>query len=409
MVTPLLQADASGVNIIPADLEEFYKSEEQIDMESFIAEMGESINQASISVYRVPLNPRTGLAMKRQMPFLFSCGVEEYTFPQLCELIRDKHGTGMYKLMIRDGQNILRRNRNISVEAAIDETPKPEIGGAMNGGFLTEFTNALAMQQDRLDTFVNQNQRPGILDNPQVMIALITAAGTLFAGLLGKSNEPQKSTLENLTELMMTKRAFGELMTDEDGMGGNANFWSAMTEMSKSVGPIIAGAMDAAKTDGTLDASGVIQKRPIPLPAPDKVVATQEQETMQLKQMKDNLDFLLVQVKAKIAPEEVIEFVIDRMPEDQEAFDAAANSLESFLKQPSCISQCAVIRGEINEYKDWFETWRVAMLAKLAAMSDDAGSEAGDRESTEIDSDASAGASEAVVAIDGDTKRDSGD
>lgn len=104
---------------------------------------------------------------------------------------------------------------------------------------------------------------------------------------------------------------------------------------------------------------------------------------LNLKQMKEQLEFLLIQAKNKVDHKIVVDFIIEQMPDEDSAYDA----LEGFLQNENCIDRCAMINPEVNEHREWFLDWRQAMLAKLEQMIENPESGAGD--APEADTDAS--------------------
>lgn len=357
--------------VIPSDLDDYYKSEIEKDLDAFIAEMGESIQSATMSIYRVPVNPRTNLPMKRQMPFLFSISPGELTFAQLSEKVRDEYGTGVYKIMIRDEQNVLRKNRNFSVEAP--EKPDDQNRAGTQTGLIAELTNALQANSEQMQAMYEGRNRPGIFENPVVVTALIGAVGKIFESMFDRGNREEKSTLEKITEQVMTRRAINELFDNEPNAGKEDNFWSGIVSLANSFAPAIAVAAKNAEETGAINKDGVIQKQltgpaqPAPTPASEPSHA----DMQQIQTLKTQLDFLITQAANGVPVKRVVDVMIDAFPNDPDQFDAMADQLEQFLKNPAALDQCAMLDARVTEHRQWFEDFREEMLRALEIMIED--------------------------------------
>ena len=359
--------NADRYMVIPADLDDYYKSEIEKDLEAFIAEMGESIQSATMSIYRVPLNPRTGLPVKRHTPFLFAITPGELTFGQLCERVRDEYGSGTYKIMIRDEQNVLRKNRNFSVEAPDKGENQMNSPGS---GLLSEMTNALQAHSEQLQTMYAAQQKPSMFENPLVLTTCITAVAGIIEKIFdnNKTDKPEKSVLETITETLMTRKAFQELLESE-GASGDANIWSAVTELSKSLGPPLLAAAAQAQEAGAMSPTGalkppVLESPPVEQPT-DTPKEPETEKVNQLQQLTQQIEFLVANAEENVPVDRVIDFIINTLPDDQDEFDAAADKLEMFLSNQAAVDQCAMINPKVNEHRDWFETFRLKALEKL--------------------------------------------
>ncbi len=352
---------------IPRDPHEEYEDEE---FEKFKSEMHDSQDDAKITVGK-KLTDSRGRPMGKKTMECFECGIDDYTFSQLCTRIREDFGTGLYLLQGRDSKGKFKFKKVIGIQAPID--PDANKNDASPASLIASMSHAMAEQQDRFERLMLN--APTVQTDPiKQMTEMMTAMGGMMTALgLGSQNQqPAKTMLETLTELKLTKDIMGDLIGNAEGSGQVDNFWSAISETVKSFGGPLMQAVSLAQQQGKINPDGVIQ--PPALPSPESELKENpefhsakpvtESENMTLKEMREQLEFLLTQAKNKIEAAAVADFIIEQMPDE----DAAYDSLEAFLQQDSCLDRCAMIVPEVNEYREWFINWRDAMLKKLAAM-----------------------------------------
>ena len=78
------------------------------EFEKFKSEMLESEGYAKITVSRQPTDSG-GRPIGRKLYQCFECGIDDYTFSQLCSRIRDEYGTGIYRIQGRDSDGKIGR------------------------------------------------------------------------------------------------------------------------------------------------------------------------------------------------------------------------------------------------------------------------------------------------------------
>lgn len=408
----ITQDEKDGATIlIPAGFEEAYLSEDEKDWTAFLDEMHDGIDYAKITVYRVPTNER-GMPVKRQMAFLFDCGLNDYTFSQLCGYIRDEYRSGVYRIQVRDKEGVLRKNKQIAIEAPKTETGKSSEGGA--GEVIDRMSIAMQEQSDRFERMMQVNRGPQN-DPIAQMTQMMTAMGGMMAALgVGKNNQPPPQTaLEKMMEMKMMKDIVGEMMGGGDNDGGKVdNFYGMIAAAAQSFGGPLMQAIAAAQQNGELDQNGIISPPVIEAPkASTTEMSPKENPAMHVQEMKAQLEFLLNQAKGDVPTDQAVKFVIDLLPDS----DDAVNSIEQFLQTDDCIDKCILVLPEIREHREWFDAWRKGMLASLNEMFNDpdesangsAETDAGEAE--ESDTDAISDSPDDTVATNGNSSGDSGD
>lgn len=365
LYTPVDLEDADFT--IPRDPHEEYEDEE---FEKFKSEMHDSQDDAKITVSK-RLTDSRGRALGQQAFECFECGIDDYSFSQLCTRIREDFGTGLYKVQGRDSKGKFKFRKMVGIQAPID--PTADEANSSPATLIASMSRAMAEQQDRFERLMLN--APTVQTDPiKQMTEMMTAMGGMMGalGLSGQNQQPPKTMLETLTELKLTKDIMGDLIGNAESSGQVDNFWGAIAETVKSFGGPLMQAVSLAQQHGKINPDGVIQ--PPALPSPESEVEPEikehpegmqpESENMTLKEMREQLEFLLTQAKNKIEATAVADFIIEQMPDEDSAYD----SLEAFLQQDSCLDRCAMIVPEVNEYREWFINWRDAMLVKLAAM-----------------------------------------
>lgn len=334
----------------------------------------------TLRVHRVPVTNKTTNAAKLRTVYLFSCPIDAFSFEELLEHIRDNYGGGTFRLIgTREGQRGNAFNRLVEIEAPRQKFTTPgvsTVGGVPAGSnpaeLISQLGAVLLEHSSRVEEMMRGAAQP-MGDPIDQMSKMMGALGTVIDTMGLKQQEP-KSIVDQLSEFKLLQ----DLFSGNESAGSEANIFSLLQETVKNFGGPLMQAVALAQEQGTISPDGVLQPRTLPAPEPEfhsaKPVA--ESENMSLKEMREQLQFLLVQAQNDVDHAMVADFIIEQMPED----DAAYDGFERFLQADNCIDKCAMIQPEINKHRDWFSGWRGVMLAKLDAMV-----ESGDSGETEPD------------------------
>lgn len=400
---------------------EFERDEEELEWKEFLDEMGDAIHYAKITVYRVPTHA-DGSPAKRQMAYCLECGLGEYSFSQLCQKIQELHGSGLYRIQARDKNGVIRKNKPVAIEAPKGEATAQ--GDSSAGQVIDRMSSAMAAQQDRFEQILHR--MTGREVDPIDQMTKIAGAMAAMINSMGLNQDraPPQTALEKLTEMRLTMKIMREMTDGGDARG--EGFWGAMADTAKSFAPALAAAISHASQGGDLNADGSLRRLPAPGAAPRPARedhATKEPSmnvpSMNVDEVKPQLQFLLAQAKAKVEPADVVTFVLNALPEEGDAHE----SLEAFLLLDDCVQQCIAVMPEIETVQVWFGAWRALMLREIADMfaaddvdnltggagpGDDTAREAGEGANPEK-ADATGESPAAPVDVDGDPKRGRGD
>lgn len=338
MNQPIKQVVYTPVDVEDGDFVDFERDEkmesENAEFEAFKSEMHDSQDDAKITVGK-KLTDSRGRPMGRQTFECFECGIDDYTFSQLCTRIRDDFGTGLYQIQGRDSKGKYKFRKTVGILAP--NTPDNAPAGNDVGSLIDKFSDAMERQQMRTEQmFQNltpQSQSTSIKETVEMMTALM--------GAMNQNNQPVKTMLEQLTEFKLLK----ELMSDgSDGSGGEANLYSLLGDTVKAFGVPIAAALAAGADSGQLDERGVVATPALPAPKDE----TMETQTDASVEMRKNIHVLIQNAKAGIDPAQFALILVNNTPAEKE------DALWEFISAEDCIDQIIFIEPVAAQYKQWF-------------------------------------------------------
>lgn len=360
MTTQQKQILYTPVDIDDADFEDSTreKTEEELDFEKFRDEMRETNQYAKITVSRQPTTS-DGRPGQQKLIFLFECGMDEFSFSQLCSRCRDEYGTGTYRIQARNEKGQLKINKAIQVEV-------PKTSGSIADGnnpseIITRFSEAMHNHQIRTEQMLRTAQGPVTGNDAfKQMTEMMTAMGSMMGAMGIKPAEaaPQKTLLEQMTEYKMMMELFGG---NEGGLGGGgeANLYSLLTATMQSFGGPIAAAIAAGQADGSVNQHGLLtapKPNPVEKPVNTESEIMQEQEKEQLK---SQLKLIVANAKAGVDAQTFATIVVEKTPEEM------ADKLYDFLSGDDWLEQLIFLNEEVDIYKEWFTAWRDQVLLEL--------------------------------------------
>ena len=217
---------AGGVELADGEFEDIIDEkmkEENAEFEQFKSEMHDAQFDAKITVGK-KMTDSGGRPIGRQVFECFECGIDDYTFSQLCTRIRDDYGTGLYKIQGRDSKGMYKFNKTVGILAPnkTDNAPANDVGQLID-----KFSDAMQRQQmstEQMFKSLSGPQSSG--DAIDQITKLATAVGPLLTAMGIGSREAPKSLLEQMTEYKMMMELFGG--NEGGGLGGDANLYSLL-------------------------------------------------------------------------------------------------------------------------------------------------------------------------------------
>lgn len=356
------------VEIDDADFVDFERDpkmeEENLEFEQFKDEMHDAQFDAKITVGKKMTDSR-GRPLGRQVFECFECGVDDYTFSQLCTRIREDFGTGLYQIHGRDSKGKYKFKKTVGILApnTPDNAPGTDIGALID-----KFSDAMerqAMRTEQLFKSLAGPQSGG--DAFDQMTKMMGAMGGMM-GAMGINPQAPKSLMDQLTEFKMVQELFGG---GDSGGGGASNLYSLLEATVKSFGPALGLAIAAQQKTGAIPAHGPVEPgqpvvpalpKPVKSVKPNDPIQTDDPLSAELEAMRPQINFLVAQAKAGAKAEDVATAIVPGIPEN------ALESIEAFLKKEDCIELCISVNAEIQKYRLWFIDWRDAMLRKIDAL-----------------------------------------
>ena len=352
---------ATAQLVIPAGYSEseFELSEEEIALNAFRDEARENENYSKIVVSRVPMNERRQRGGSK-LAFLFECGIDEYSYSQLCGKIRDEYGSGYYKLQARNDRGQLKLNKTIIVEAP--KNHKPEVSGHNDSAVIDAVSQALEVQRRGFEELISRTAPNAPMQNlfsPES----ITAIASLITSL-GLGNRPQAPTaIDKLAEAATVKSLLKDLAGDS-GEAGEANIYSLLGDTAKSLGgPLAELVVRGAEANPSAPTPAPAALPPANAETPAQPEMTEEQ--MRQLIMRQQIENLVKNAQAEVPPETMATIVLNQTPEAQE------DALFDFINKESAVDDMAALVPEVNSHRDWFEALRKALYEAMTEEIDD--------------------------------------
>lgn len=364
------QERQSAVTVYPAGYEFDEELDEKLEQEKsefdkFKDEIHDANDYAKISVSKKQTDS-SGRPIGKNVFDCFECGIEDYTFTQLCERIRSDFGTGLYQIIGRDSKGKYKFKKVVGVAAPKSQEGESSPGNNV-GVLIDKFSDALERQAARTEQLFSNIAGPQTGgDAFDQMTKMMSAMGAMMGAMGLKTPEPlpQKTMLENMQEMAMMKEI---LETLGGGNSSDGNIFGLLTETVKNIGPLLGVALAAGQKDGTVNKEGIIAPQPR-IENPDKET-TMQTEQEKLNAMLPQLKFLHKQADGGAKPQDVAEFALKAIPDDH------LENIEEFLSREDCIEKCKEVFPPIAEYEKWLIQWQTEMLNGLAQILDDGGAE----------------------------------
>jgi len=377
---PVNQEDKdNAVYVLPAGYSEteFELSEEQLAFDQFKSEAQDNDTYAKMLISRVPMN-KHGQRGSQKLMFLFSCGVEDYTFDQLLSKLRDEYGSGFYKIQGRNEKGQLKLNKTVAVEAPITDTDTAKADSG-NGAVIESVSQLLQRHTEQMQNMVpNANPTGSMLEMMQGIAAIMGAMGVHPP----QPPPPPKTLIEQLTEFKMLK----ELMSGDgdSGESGDANIYSLLGKTVDAFGGPLMAALAQGQQAGQIDENGIATPQALPSPeTPTEVDKVKEDEQHKLY-MRKQIHILLQNAKTGIPAKQFALIVVSNTPEEQE------DALWEFISAENCIDQMVALEPAAEAFREWLNELRTEVINLMSEPEDEDLTTGNDKSKT-ADSSAVAG------------------
>lgn len=352
--TPVDMSDAEYSEFEPdAKMEE-----ENAEFEQFKTEMHDAQFDAKITVGK-KLTDSNGRPLGRQIFECFECGVDDYTFSQLCTRIREDFGTGLYQIQGRDSKGKYKFKKTVGILAPNQTDNEPRNDAAL---LIDKFSDAMQRQQmatEQMFLKLSGPQTGGDAIDQIVKIAGAIAPVLAALGISRPEPAPPKTLVDQLAEVKMIQELMGG---NNDTQYGEANGWSALTETLKALGPAIGGALAMGTTaPATPDAVPQIAA-PIPEELPSVDAAPEHEKILAATReaLQKQIGMLLIQAKGGANPLEVAEMVVNMTPPEHE------EKLWDTISDENCVGTMIEAVAEVSEHRAWFDALRLGIIDLMA-------------------------------------------
>lgn len=347
----------SPVDISDAEYTDFQPDEkmesENAEFEAFKAEMHDAQDNAKITVGKKHTDSR-GRPLGKHTFECFECGIDDYTFSQLCTRIREDFGSGLYQVLGRDSKGKFKFRKTVGVQAPVS-TEVATTDNSNVGALIDKFSDAMerqAMRTEQLFSRVAGPQTGG--DAFDQMTKMMAAMGGMMGAMGIQPQQPQapKTLIEQLTEFKLLKELMGD--ASENG-GGDANLYSLLGETVKAFGGPIAAAIAQGADNGQLNPEGVAR-----LPAPEMENPTELQKAKDMEAhklaMRKNIHILIQNAKTGIPPEAFALILINNTPPEKE------DDLWNFISADNCVDEIIAIEPAAEAYRKWFDDLKIEVV-----------------------------------------------
>jgi len=335
--------------------------EENAEFEQFKTEMHDAQFDAKITVGK-KLTDSNGRPLGRQIFECFECGVDDYTFSQLCTRIRKDFGTGLYQIQGRDSKGKYKFKKTVGILAP-NTTDNPPAGNDV-GQLIDKFSDAMQRQQMATEQMFLKLAGPQTGgDAMDQMTKMATAMATIMNAMGVSRPEPApppKTLIETLTEYKM----IGELFSGGDGgiNSGEANLYSLLGETVKALGGPIAAALAKGAESGDLTPDGLATQGRLPAPETktDEIMDNEKHNI----EMRKNIHILIQNAKTDVPPEVFAGILVNNTPEEKQ------DELWEFISSEKCVDEIVKLEPAAASYREWFDALREAVIDLMSEPED---------------------------------------
>lgn len=294
----------------------------------------------------------------------FSVPIDQYEFDELLEVLREKYGGGLYRLIgVQKGVAGTKFNRMIEIAADQSKMEPEKAGAAVSGqGNMGEIIERMDIMmqnaQERTESmFKNFAPQAAVTADPFAMMERITQMFSTM-GILGANKQPDiLGELEKLSKLKELAGAFS------DGNSAGANFYDMAGKVVENFGPaFMAMAANMPRPGQPVTATPTPGQPPALAPAlasldapGGEIPAAPGPSPVQthIDQMKPQVAILVSNAKNNADPEAVGDMVVNMTPDER------LSDLYEMIAAENCIERLIKLNPEVQNYLPFFEALRV--------------------------------------------------
>lgn len=362
----LLEHDADVSDVYQVDIEDFEPSEEQISFDAFKGESQDDLI-GILKVYRIPNADEITNLYTAKTRYLFNVPIDQFGYEGLLDFIREKYGSGAYRLIgTIPGKSGSRLNKIVEIEAPMKDTKTDKVSesGARPESMatmLSAFANIMKESQERTADLVRGlvgNQEPkDPMTQMGAMMGLMIQMKDFFGG--GGKTE----SLSLLGEIEKHKAIAG--LFGKDSETNESDVWVKLAEQFAPA--IVSGLTAGQPLPGTSPNPALpapiidpVTGAPVIATAPDSVAADLTiKESPEMLNLKTQAAALFSAANSGIAPEKMANTILNLTPE------ARLNDLYSFMNSESCVQTFIDAHPPLESYREWLSQVQVSILGEL--------------------------------------------
>ncbi len=355
----LLEHDKDVQDVYAVDVDDFEPSEEQILFDRFKDESQDDLI-GIIKVYRIPNSDQITNLYTAKTLYLFNVPVDQFGYEGLLDFIREKYGSGAYRLIgTMPNQKGTRFNKIVEIEApkeadkpvtVSDSPPRSESMSAM----LSAFASIMKESQERTADLVRglvQNQVPkDPMEQMGVMMGVMAQMKTFFGG-------GQSESTGLVAELEKHK-----VIADIIGGGAETNESDVWVKLAETFAPAILKGIGqgAPVPDTPLLSSSVPGAEQVTLqPGAGVTEPGLKKESPEMLNLKTQAAALYGAAKNGIAPEKMANTILNLTPDDK------IEDLYAFMNSESCVQTFVDAHPPLESYRNWLAKVQVTILGEL--------------------------------------------
>lgn len=349
-------------------------SDEELAFDEFIAGMSAE-RMGELRVGKIKVEKDGTPIANSKGAHCFACPIDQFSYSGLLEHIRRRHGAGLYRVVgVEQGKRGLAFNRLIEIAEELAREDKPESPLQNPANMLESVGKIMAESAARTEALIARlsETRAAPVDPMDSMAKMAALFSTMMGSVSGMFKQQPAGggtgdLLGQLETLVKLKELFGAT-----GGGGDSdkesNFFDVVKAGLQSFGPALATlAVRGAQTPapqlpapaqppiGT-DPRSFAPQPFAPQPQPQPAAAPGSDEMASLKRQ---VDALVQNAKNGVDPGVLANTILDLTPDEK------LDDLGDMLEAPDMIEKMASLNPEVQNYRDFFEKLRKALLDLL--------------------------------------------
>lgn len=351
------------------------KSDEERAFEEFVNSLGAE-RMGVLRVGKLVLGKNNAPLATSKSEHCFSCPIDQYTYDELLEYLRDNYGPGLYRILGIPSGDRVRFNKIVAIA---QDKRKPnanfsQADFANPTSVLETVSKLIADSQARTEALIERlaprASAQHSSDPTDTMVKLAGVMSAMMQGIAGLvAQRPQSpggddffAQLEKFARIKELLGGFGD--------SGESNFFDVVKTGIQSFAPVLShviqkASVEAPKMLAAAPAVGQAIQSSIPggmnLAGSQGIPAQGSMKNSALDQFKSSIDGLVTNARNGVDPVKLADTILSLTPKER------LPELVALLESPDVIARMAEVNPEVLQYREYFETLRAEVLAGVEA------------------------------------------